>query len=87
MRTEEATTPFIGSSGPILPEDYHLVLVEKIANFDRERIPERVVHAQGASARQGLLRGDPRHLPPHPRRLPWRARRADPRHRSCASPQ
>ncbi|KAK9081610.1 hypothetical protein Sjap_026644 [Stephania japonica] len=29
--------------------DYHLV--EKLANFDRERIPERVVHARGASAK------------------------------------
>lgn len=35
--------------GPILLEDYHLV--EKIAQFDRERIPERVVHARGASAK------------------------------------
>nr|VDD47980.1 unnamed protein product [Brassica oleracea] len=35
--------------GPILLEDYHLV--EKLANFDRERIPERVVHARGASAK------------------------------------
>lgn len=26
-------------------------LVEKLANFDRERIPERVVHARGASAK------------------------------------
>ncbi|KAL8480286.1 hypothetical protein ACS0TY_026997 [Phlomoides rotata] len=32
-------------TGPILLEDYHLV--EKIANFTRERIPERVVHARG----------------------------------------
>ncbi|KAK1400320.1 Catalase [Heracleum sosnowskyi] len=39
----------VGSRGPILLEDYHLV--EKIANFDRERIPERVVHARGASAK------------------------------------
>uniref|UniRef100_A0A0A0L0R0 Catalase n=1 Tax=Cucumis sativus TaxID=3659 RepID=A0A0A0L0R0_CUCSA len=39
----------IGSRGPILLEDYHLV--EKLANFDRERIPERVVHARGASAK------------------------------------
>ncbi|KAL3830512.1 hypothetical protein ACJIZ3_019314 [Penstemon smallii] len=39
----------IGSRGPILLEDYHLV--EKIATFDRERIPERVVHARGASAK------------------------------------
>ncbi|KAK1351492.1 hypothetical protein POM88_054329 [Heracleum sosnowskyi] len=37
------------SIGPILLEDYHLV--EKLANFDRERIPERVVHARGASAK------------------------------------
>lgn len=35
--------------GPILLEDYHLL--EKLANFDRERIPERVVHARGASAK------------------------------------
>jgi hypothetical protein len=38
-----------GTRGPILLEDYHLV--EKLANFDRERIPERVVHARGASAK------------------------------------
>lgn len=30
-------------------QDYHLV--EKLAQFDRERIPERVVHARGASAK------------------------------------
>ena len=35
--------------GPILLEDYQLV--EKLANFDRERIPERVVHARGAAAK------------------------------------
>ncbi|KAK1378222.1 hypothetical protein POM88_024966 [Heracleum sosnowskyi] len=34
---------------PVLLEDYHLV--EKLANFDRERIPERVVHARGATAK------------------------------------
>ncbi|XP_042376220.1 catalase isozyme 2-like [Zingiber officinale] len=39
----------VGIRGPILLEDYHLV--EKIAQFDRERIPERVVHARGASAK------------------------------------
>ncbi|XP_066306073.1 catalase isozyme C [Miscanthus floridulus] len=39
----------VGARGPILLEDYHLV--EKLANFDRERIPERVVHARGASAK------------------------------------
>ncbi|MCK9857935.1 catalase [Paenibacillus sp. ATY16] len=37
-----------GQRGPTLLEDYHLI--EKIAHFDRERIPERVVHARGAGA-------------------------------------
>ncbi|GMH34282.1 hypothetical protein BSKO_02116 [Bryopsis sp. KO-2023] len=39
----------VGQRGPILLEDYHLL--EKLAQFDRERIPERVVHARGASAK------------------------------------
>mmetsp|Transcript_3164 Transcript_3164/g.6927 ORF Transcript_3164/g.6927 Transcript_3164/m.6927 type:complete len:493 (+) Transcript_3164:169-1647(+) len=39
----------VGSRGPILLEDYHLL--EKLAQFDRERIPERVVHARGAVAK------------------------------------
>ncbi|XP_058098536.1 catalase isozyme 1-like [Magnolia sinica] len=39
----------VGTRGPILLEDYHLI--EKIAAFHRERIPERVVHARGASAK------------------------------------
>ncbi|KAI4977347.1 hypothetical protein ZWY2020_057259 [Hordeum vulgare] len=39
----------VGHRGPILLEDYHLI--EKLAQFDRERIPERVVHARGASAK------------------------------------
>lgn len=33
----------------MLLEDYHLI--EKLAQFDRERIPERVVHARGAVAK------------------------------------
>ncbi len=37
-----------GRRGPTLLEDYQLV--EKLAHFDRERIPERVVHARGAGA-------------------------------------
>ena len=36
-------------TGPVLLEDYHLI--EKLAQFDRERIPERVVHARGATAK------------------------------------
>jgi len=37
-----------GSSGPVLMQDTHLL--EKLGHFDRERIPERVVHAKGAGA-------------------------------------
>jgi catalase len=37
-----------GERGPILMQDVHLL--EKLAHFDRERIPERVVHAKGAGA-------------------------------------
>ena len=37
-----------GSLGPVLLQDHHLI--EKLAHFDRERIPERVVHARGAGA-------------------------------------
>ena len=34
-----------GSIGPLLLQDYHLT--EIFGSFDRERIPERVVHARG----------------------------------------
>jgi catalase len=34
-----------GPAGPILLQDFYLI--EKLARFDRERIPERVVHARG----------------------------------------
>ncbi len=37
-----------GENGAVLLEDIHLI--EKLATFDRERIPERVVHARGAGA-------------------------------------
>jgi catalase len=37
-----------GERGPMLMQDAHLL--EKLAHFDRERIPERVVHAKGAGA-------------------------------------
>jgi catalase len=37
-----------GYGGPVLLQDFHLV--EKLARFDRERIPERVVHARGVGA-------------------------------------
>ena len=38
----------VGPRGPVLMEDY--LLFEKMAQFNRERIPERVVHAKGAGA-------------------------------------
>lgn len=38
----------VGNNGQVLLEDIHLI--EKLAAFDRERIPERVVHARGAGA-------------------------------------
>lgn len=38
----------IGSRGPTTLENYPFL--EKISHFDRERIPERVVHARGAGA-------------------------------------
>lgn len=37
-----------GPRGPVLIQDFHLI--EKLAHFNRERIPERVVHAKGAGA-------------------------------------
>ncbi len=37
-----------GPRGPVLMQDFHLI--EKMAHFNRERIPERVVHAKGAGA-------------------------------------
>lgn len=37
-----------GPRGPVLLQDFHLV--EKLQHFNRERIPERVVHAKGSGA-------------------------------------
>lgn len=37
-----------GANGPVLLQDGHLI--QKLQRFDRERIPERVVHARGAGA-------------------------------------
>merc|ERR1712223_1943057 len=38
----------IGPRGPLLIQDH--AFLEEMAHFDRERIPERVVHAKGAGA-------------------------------------
>ncbi|MEV6772552.1 catalase [Nocardia sp. NPDC051030] len=37
-----------GTQGPILLHDHYLI--EKLAQFNRERVPERIVHAKGAGA-------------------------------------
>lgn len=38
----------VGARGPLLLQD--VTLVDELSHFDRERIPERVVHAKGAGA-------------------------------------
>ncbi|ABK53866.1 Catalase [Acidothermus cellulolyticus 11B] len=38
----------VGAGGPILLQDHYLI--QKMAQFNRERVPERVVHAKGGGA-------------------------------------
>src|SRR5690606_26728720 len=38
----------VGNRGPATLENYHFI--EKISHFDREEIPERIVHARGSGA-------------------------------------
>ncbi|MDR6967743.1 catalase [Flavobacterium arsenatis] len=45
---ENENSQSVGSRGPLLLEDF--ILHEKMAHFNRERIPERVVHAKGSAA-------------------------------------
>ena len=37
-----------GPNGPILLQDHYLI--QKVAQFNRERVPESVVHAKGGGA-------------------------------------
>jgi catalase len=46
--SDDLNSKTAGERGPVLMQDVHLL--EKLAHFDRERIPERVVHAKGAGA-------------------------------------
>ncbi len=46
--TNNQSTRTVGNRGPATLENYQFF--EKITHFDRERIPERVVHARGAGA-------------------------------------
>jgi len=46
--TDNQNSETAGERGPVLLQDVRFI--EKMAHFDRERIPERVVHAKGAGA-------------------------------------
>jgi catalase len=46
--TDNQNVRTVGNRGPMTLENYDFL--EKISHFDRERIPERVVHARGAGA-------------------------------------
>ena len=46
-------TQRVGENGPLLLQDHHLI--DLLSHFDRERIPERVVHAKGGGA-HGIYR-------------------------------
>lgn len=45
---ENENSQSVGSRGPLLLQDF--ILHEKMAHFNRERIPETVVHAKGSGA-------------------------------------
>ncbi|MBW4026075.1 MAG: catalase [Acidobacteria bacterium] len=47
----------VGPRGPIVYEDF--LLFEKMAHFNRERIPERVVHAKGSGAHGHFVCNNP----------------------------
>ena len=60
--TDNQNMRTVGDRGPGTLENYHFL--EKITHFDRERIPERVVHARGAGAHgffeaYGTVGGEP----------------------------
>src|SRR5918999_2470030 len=59
---DNQNTRTVGERGPTVLENYQFL--EKITHFDRERIPERVVHARGAGAHgyfeaYGTIGGEP----------------------------
>lgn len=60
--TDNQSLRTIGNRGPATLENYQFL--EKISHFDRERIPDRVVHARGAGAHgvfeaYGDINGEP----------------------------
>jgi len=50
-------TQRVGENGPLLLQDFHLI--DLLSHFDRERIPERVVHAKGGGAHGVFTCTDP----------------------------
>jgi catalase len=67
----------VGYHGPVLLQD--VVFLDTMAHFDRERIPERVVHAKGAGefktpepegstplVRKSTTGREPKSVSPHP---------------------
>ncbi len=48
----------VGAKGPVLLQDHYLI--EKNAQFNRERVPERVVHAKGGGVPAGHPHREPR---------------------------
>jgi catalase len=38
----------VGENGPLLLQDFHPI--DLLSHFDRERIPERIVHTKGSGA-------------------------------------
>ena len=46
--TDNQHSETAGTGGPVLLQDHHLI--EKLAHFNREQIPERIVHAVGIAA-------------------------------------
>src|SRR4028118_1977989 len=74
----------VGERGPATLENYQFI--EKITHFDRERIPERVVHARGTAAHgyfeaYGKIGEEP------PRKASRAPARTRPRRRAPAAPR
>ncbi|WP_240407289.1 catalase [Gracilibacillus halophilus] len=62
MVTDNQNTRTVGDRGPMTLENYDFL--EKISHFDREKIPERIVHARGTGAHgyfqsYGTVNGEP----------------------------
>jgi catalase len=61
----------VGPRGPVVFEDF--LLFEKMAHFNRERVPDRAVHAKGSGRTDTLyapIRKRPSRRAPHGKRTP-----------------